>query len=50
MRFRLYYRVTDAAGRVRLESVREQEAVDHAQAVYRAEKAVCVIEEIDRGE
>lgn len=47
-RFTHYLRVTDPAGRIRLETIRKDEAVRFAQSVYRGEQVICVIDTIDR--
>lgn len=46
-RYPSYLRVTDPAGRIRLETIRKDEAVRFAQSVYRDEQVTCVIDAID---
>lgn len=44
----MYYEVRDTKGNIRMESLRKEEAVSHAQSIYRDEQVICGIDEIER--
>jgi hypothetical protein len=44
----VYFAVSNPGGRLRLETLRREEALDFAQGIYRDEKVICEIHEIER--
>jgi hypothetical protein len=48
MRRWVYFEVSNPNGRVRLETLRREEAIAFTQGVYNTEKVICEIHEIER--
>lgn len=43
----IYFKVKDRDGKIRFEGLAKDDAIRHAQAVFRAETVVCTIDEIE---